>query len=165
MRIVEFFRSLTTPSQPIQTNMTTTTPAARLANGTCSPPTLHANHTNGIHRIPGPEPPVSKELESPHVITSGKFSPPPYLFKGLFNPFDMEVPLSENRSEKEESISSIEKKMEEVSLTSNKSETSEGEEEGEGNYHDPDSWRAPPPSPNAFSVSSSKSSSSSGTRI
>lgn len=137
----------------------TTTPAARLANGTCSPPTLH---TNGIHRISPPEPPPPvKELDSPVVITSGKFSPPPYLFKGLFNPFDMEMPLSESLTEKEVSISSIEKKMED-SLASSKSSQSFNEEDKFKEVTN--SWRAPPPSPNAYSISS-KSSSSSGTRI
>ena len=58
-------------------------PAARLANGARSPPTFHIN---GIHRQT-PEMQTKDDIDSPVMITSGKFSPPPYLFEGLRNPF------------------------------------------------------------------------------
>lgn len=162
-RIIDYvsnlFQSFTAPSPEASTYIPTT--AARLANGACSPSAFHSNHFNGIQRIPLPDPPSPKERESPVVVVPGKFSPPPYLFKELFNPFEMETRFFEKNSEKSSSSYSIEKKSSETTS----SEKSEQCEYGaQAMLSEIDKWKIPPPSP-LCSSASSKTSSSSGTRI
>lgn len=77
-------------------------PAARLANGARSPPALHIN---GIHRQT-PELQKKDDIDSPVMITSGKFSPPPYLFEGLRNPFS-ETWCSDTSKEDATSLNSL----------------------------------------------------------
>ena len=78
-------------------------PAARLANGARSPPMLHIN---GIHRQT-PDDQKKDDLDSPVVITSGKFSPPPYLFEGLRDPFADQWCSSDTSKEEATSLNSL----------------------------------------------------------
>ncbi|XP_018019852.1 vegetative cell wall protein gp1-like [Hyalella azteca] len=118
-------------------------PAARLANGARSPPTLHVN---GIHRQT-PDTQDKDELDSPVQITSGKFSPPPYLFDGLKNPFT-DPWHSDTSKEDATSMNSLGlKELSKASTLERHTDLKNDISLAEDDLEDEEMWPLPPPPP------------------
>ena len=146
--MTNFFTRITSFTNRLRSDDSSSTnefsmPAARLANGARSPPTFHINGIN--HQTP--ELQKKDEIEeSPVMITSGKFSPPPYLFEGLRNPFS-DPWCSDTSKEDGTSLNSI--GMKELSTDSTlerhvKYKTDSLDDEGNDEV---ELWPLPPPSP------------------
>ena len=118
-------------------------PAARLANGARSPPRFHVNGIQG----PTPDMQKKEDLDSPVMITSGKFSPPPCLFEGLRNPFS-ETWCSDTSKEDATSLNSI--GLKELSKASTLERHVNGKTDSLNDEFDDDDeedilWPVPPP--------------------